>query len=212
MAHIKEIESEKIRVAIWSINEDIEELKKLLNSERIAKKIEERYSSVKRQREQFVSHLLVKHLFGEAKEIKHHESGAPYIEANSKHISISHSRKSIALAVSDKNIGIDIEERDRKQLSLIKKFTTPTEQEWIASVGNTKEQQLIAELIWSAKEAIYKLAGIEGLSFENDIEISPFNITPATTTFTASYLNKKCSCTFQLIENELLVICSEKKR
>ena len=205
MALTKEIKTENYTISIWQITENLEELKTMLNNAEITEKIEAKYSNTKRQSEQLVSHLIIKHLIGRAEEIKHRSNGAPYIQDKEKHISISHSRKSVAVAISNTPIGIDIEECSRKQYALYKRYTTPTEQEWIENTSNTTTQQQIAEIIWSAKEAIYKLANIEGLLFESEIEITPFTPTNETQ-FKATYRNTPCTCQLSVDGSELLVV------
>ena len=201
MALAEVIKTECADIAIWHKTETTAELKEILNEEDIINNIEAQYSNSKRQTEQLISHILIKHLLGEAKEIKHHQNGAPHIDGD-RFISISHSRKSIAVAISSKPIGIDLEEISRKQYSLHKKFTTPNEQLWIESSNN---KQLISAIIWSAKEAIYKLANIEGLLFESEIEITPFNPTEKSN-FKARYRDRVVGCQLSAFSGQLLVV------
>ena len=206
MALIKVIETESTKIAIWQIEEEVEEIKNILDERAIIKNIESNLSNKKRQREQLISHLLVKLIIGEAKEIKHHSNGSPYIDdSENRHISISHSRKSIAVALSKTPIGIDIEEINRKQYQLYKKFTTQSEQKWLEETEDIYTKQLTAAIIWSAKEAIYKLANIEGLLFESEIEITPFNHNTESL-FKATYRGKEVSCQLSVIGNQILVI------
>ena len=207
MALEKVIETNGTSIAIWQVEESIEELSAMLDKS-IVKKIIGRYSNKKRIREQLTSHLLLKELSGKTKEITHLPNGAPQIEGDDRFISISHSRKSIAVAISNKPIGIDIEEINRKQYELHKRFTTPSEQKWIEENSNPHQKQLIAAIIWSAKEAIYKLANIEGLLFESEIEITPFspNEHNQTMQFNATYRNTSCKCELLVVSRQLLVV------
>ncbi|MBR4119596.1 MAG: 4'-phosphopantetheinyl transferase superfamily protein [Bacteroidales bacterium] len=203
MALAEVIKTGCANIAIWHKTETVEELKEILEDNDIFNKIKTSYSNTKRQTEQLISHILIKHLLGQVKEIKHRSNGAPYIEnCENKFISISHSKKSIAVAISEKPIGIDLEEIDRKQYSLHKKFTTTNEQLWIESSDN---KQLISAIIWSAKEAIYKLANIEKLLFESEIEIAPFNPTKESN-FIATYRGKVVNCQFSSGSCQLLVV------
>lgn len=207
MALEKVIETNGTSIAIWQVEESIEELRTMLDMS-IVKKIIGRYSNEKRIREQLTSHLLLKELSGKTKEITHLPNGAPQIEGDDRFISISHSRKSIAVAISNKPIGIDIEEINRKQYELHKRFTTPSEQKWIEENSNPHQKQLIAAIIWSAKEAIYKLANTEGLLFESEIEITPFSPTEQNQTmqFNATHRNTPCKCELLVVGCQLLVV------
>ena len=206
MALIKEIKTDSAKIAIWQIAEGINELKELIKESSIIEQIEAQYNNPKRQREQLISHILIMHLLGEAKAIKHHANGMPYIDGCSDlFISISHSRKNIAVAISTTPIGIDLEEIDRKQYSLLKKYASQTEQNWVESNQDATKKQLISAIIWSAKEAIYKLANTEGLLFGSEIEITPFN--PNTeNSFLATYRNTPCKCDLLVISDQLLVV------
>lgn len=205
MALIYNITLKTYSLAIWEISESSEELSKELDSPSIIQKIFNEVQTEKRRKERITAHIILKELLGEEKEIKHDANNAPYIEDSNLHISISHTNSMVAVAISNNPIGIDIEDRERKQLQLSHKFTTKQEKEWIDNCKTIKDKQLISEVIWSAKEAIYKLANIKGLLFESEIEIAPF-IPQTETTFKATYLNKSTTNHLLLRNNELLVV------
>jgi phosphopantetheinyl transferase len=98
--------------------------------------------------------------------ILYQPSGRPYFSTVNLALSISHSKDFIALASSAVSIGIDIEEKDRDAARIINKFAS--EDEKVLCTDNPKEWYL---QLWCAKEAIYKLAGRENLSFKNEISI-----------------------------------------
>jgi phosphopantetheinyl transferase len=98
--------------------------------------------------------------------ILYHSSGRPYFSANELALSISHTKDFIALASAVFPIGIDIEQKDRDAARIINKFAR--EDEKVLCTDNLKGWYL---QLWCAKEAIYKLVGIENLSFKNEIHI-----------------------------------------
>jgi phosphopantetheinyl transferase len=113
--------------------------------------------------------LGVRHLRNQLKiksPILYHSSGRPYLSANELALSISHTKDFIALASAVFPIGIDIEQKDRDAARIINKFAR--EDEKVLCTDNPKEWYL---QLWCAKEAIYKLVGIENLSFKNEIHI-----------------------------------------
>lgn len=205
MALIYNISLKAYSLAIWEISESTEELSKKLDSPSILQNILNEVKTEKRLKERITAHIVLKDLLGENKEIKHDTNNAPYIENSNLHISISHTNSMVAVAISNKPIGIDIEDRKRKQLQLYHKFTTKQEKEWIDNCKTIEEKQLTAEVIWSAKEAIYKLANIKGLLFESEIEIIPFS-PKSENNFKASYLNTETSNHLFLMDNALLVV------
>ena len=113
--------------------------------------------------------LGVRHLRNQLKinsPILYHSSGRPYFSTNELALSISHTKDFIALASAVFPIGIDIEQKDRDAARIINKFAS--EDEKVLCTDNPKEWYL---QLWCAKEAIYKLVGIENLSFKNEIHI-----------------------------------------
>ena len=113
--------------------------------------------------------LGVRHLRNQLKiksPILYHSSGRPYFSANELALSISHTKDFIALASAVFPIGIDIEQKDRNAARIINKFAR--EDEKVLCTANPKGWYL---QLWCAKEAIYKLVGIENLSFKNEIHI-----------------------------------------
>ena len=85
----------------------------------------------------------------------YNEYGAPYIEGG-PHFSISHCKTGIAVAVSEKPIGIDIEAIRTLKPELMRKTMSPNEQQRITS--STKPEEEFIRL-WTQKEALVKLQG-----------------------------------------------------
>jgi len=98
--------------------------------------------------------------------ILYHHSGRPYFSALEKALSISHTNEYIALSCAAFPIGIDIEQKDRDATKIINKFAIEDEKNLCADQPKEWHLQL-----WCAKEAIYKLLGLENLSFKNEIHI-----------------------------------------
>lgn len=87
--------------------------------------------------------------------IDHRPDGAPFITGREDlHISISHSRHLVAVAIdASRRIGIDIEEPRPRQLERVaERFLTPAEH----AVYGTDDEALL--LAWTKKEAAYKIA------------------------------------------------------
>ena len=207
----KRIKAFECTIIIWEIKETIEELRELLNDKTIETLIKNKYSNEKRQREQLIVHVILKRIFGEGIRVMHRASGAPYLKyfdgtEEDSQISISHSDKSVAVAISDYPVGIDIEKIERNQLELIDKYTTPEEKEWINSFEKEEDKRFISSVVWSAKEAMYKLADIEGLSFVEDIKVRPFK-PKKTVQFLGSFKEENVpTCTYFREDDEILVV------
>ena len=99
------------------------------------------------------------------------QRGKPYFEGSSLHFSISHSKNHAFCALSDRPVGIDAEELDRK--------ISPRLAEKILSQGEklrydtAKDKHLALLKFWVLKEASVKLTG-EGLQgYPNHTDFDP---------------------------------------
>ena len=97
-------------------------------------------------------------------DISYDANGKPKTGIKGVHISISHSAKSVLMGVSHIPIGIDIEEIHPRILRVQSKFLHPEE-----SIHYSYDMIEDLTLLWTIKESAYKLCGISGLNFQNDI-------------------------------------------
>jgi len=104
----------------------------------------------------------------------YNKNGKPTLK-DGKHISITHSFDFSAIVISDKNVGIDIEQQREKIIKIASKFTTETEQIIANTYDPTKAIRLLT-IIWGIKEAIYKFYSTKGLSLKNHIRVFPFGL------------------------------------
>ena len=98
--------------------------------------------------------LMMKKVLGVTEDdiLKYGEHGKPYLE-HGPFFSISHSRKYSVLAVSENEIGIDIEMHENINQRLMERCFTEEEQDFAKmSTDNFR-------LIWTAKEAVLKFLG-----------------------------------------------------
>ncbi|MDO9154975.1 MAG: 4'-phosphopantetheinyl transferase superfamily protein [Paludibacter sp.] len=110
-------------------------------------------------------------LLGKDVLIMYNENGKPYISDSQWNISVSHSKKLIALAVHpSKTVGIDVEYFSDKVQRIYKRFLSPIEQEELFSDNDTEKLMIV----WSAKEALYKIIGKEAVDFAQQLRIFPF--------------------------------------
>lgn len=113
--------------------------------------------------------------------LDHYPSGVPFLEGESTRISISHTKHILVVATLPSTpevdlstfntrtaLGVDVEEKGREQVLKIRdKFLSQDELNLIAD--DDIESNIIA---WTAKEALYKAALIEGLEFKTRIHIT----------------------------------------
>ncbi|MFI3315749.1 MAG: 4'-phosphopantetheinyl transferase superfamily protein [Rikenellaceae bacterium] len=108
----------------------------------------ERITSPARRREFVFTRALLSNI-AQGEDIVYLENGAPILQSEKYHISISHSSLAVAIMISDFECGIDIELLNRNFKRVAKKYITPSD------APAQSDYELAA--VWAAKEAIYKL-------------------------------------------------------
>jgi len=104
------------------------------------------------------------------------EHNKPFFTNDDRHMSISHSKDRFAMLISNSNCGVDIQHFTEKINIIAKKFVTEKEELILAEMPSLDRYHLI----WSAKEAIYKIYGRRQLDFRKHIKLTS---APNTTTF-----------------------------
>jgi len=187
------IESERVTILVWEITETLEEL--IVLGENINTS---NHTSEKRKKEHLTSRLLVNEIHP-TNTIIYNEFGAPELD-NGKHISISHSKELVAVIISEKKTGLDIEEISEKSLRLASKF--------VSEKNLIKLNKEKATLIWCIKEAIYKWHQQGGVDFIKDIVIPEFFVKEQGTV-TAYFRKKELNLNSLKINNHYLVyVCN----
>lgn len=98
--------------------------------------------------------------------------GEPYLVPNDFFISISHSFPYASLAISKQRIGIDLEKINPKILKIKHKFLHDNELIW---TNNQNELEYLI-IIWTVKEALYKLHPSKYWSLKKHYEVDYFDI------------------------------------
>lgn len=117
------------------------------------------------------SYRLLGELVGGNVVVEHDANGAPFLkEYPSLHISISHCRGAVAVAVNDAvAVGIDVESRRKIGDGLVGRICTQEEQ---SAIGASSDPTMQFLRFWTRKEAVLKMrrTGIQG--FGSMIEAS----------------------------------------
>ena len=150
------------KLAVWDITEPIEYfVDKLIIQPDVNR-------HPRRQQEQSVYMYLLDYLCGETLHpfLRNDENGKPYIENSSINVTFSHCKNRIACMV-DKNggpVGIDIETIRHNISEISKKFINEND------CSNEKGLEHF-QLIWGAKEVIYKIYSKKQLDFKQNMTI-----------------------------------------
>ena len=151
---------------IWHITENREQLKSLLPYEKTVDA--EKYASITHQKQYLAKQILL-HRNSLDKQFRYLSSGKPVLN-DGQYLSISHSDNFVIIAVSSQPIGIDIEQPNPKLITISSRFKHPDDE-----LPALTEEPVQLQYLWTAKESIYKLAGVSGLSFKNDIRLLTYN-------------------------------------
>lgn len=101
--------------------------------------------------------------------IRKDEFGKPYLEKYPHHISLSHSFPYVAAQIDHDNpVGIDLEQPREKLLNIASRILSPKE---LQDAGKDVIKHCV---LWSGKEAMFKIHGKGGLHFNNQLNIEPF--------------------------------------
>jgi len=149
-----------------------------LRYERLKKKIESSvfslsdyfYSMSNRNRQ--IEWLSIRSLLldmGVKSDIFYDTHGKPHLYEGAKHLSISHSKKSIAVSLhQEQEHGIDLQYITPKIINIKNKFLTQEE----LSMLNDENDPITLTVLWSMKEALFKSYGKKDIFLKEHIRLS----------------------------------------
>ena len=160
-----------LAVAVWKVDETVEQLRSMFRDFSIYEESFSRFSAEKRKQEWLAVRVLLKELLGEEKKIAYLPSGKPYLEDGSVRISFSHTVGYVAVALHPSaEVGVDIEQYGTRVQRVASRFIR--EDEKISVASGDEVYGLL--LHWSAKETMFKLMEEEAVDFIDHLHIQPF--------------------------------------
>lgn len=170
-------------IHLWSVTENVDELAALCRDHGIDTGAMPACKAVGRRTEIMVEHLLLWMIYGKPVELCHTPQGRPYVPDSGKHLSITHTKGLVCVAVnSSHDVGIDVEKRGRRVLKVRERFLNEIEQQFIRH--DDAEATLVA---WTAKEALYKVAMNPEATMRDHFVLDAFEPVPGRMlTFTAT--------------------------
>ena len=169
--------SNNTKLYLWKITEKLEVLIKDVKLKDSSVKRLESMKSISHQKGFLAVRKLLQHIDYSDFDLYYDEFGKPNIKPQgchfrAKNISISHSHDFSAIAISEKNIGIDIEILKDKIVKIAPKFMDITNIEELSNDDKIKK----ATVVWGIKESIFKIKNEKGISFPNHIFEENFKI------------------------------------
>ena len=127
-----------------------------------------RFQNDRRRREHLAWRRVVRSELGRGVVIDYNEVGAPVVDVPNTHISVAHGGERVAVAIADEPVGVDIESLDRNYVRVKSRFMSAAEE-------TLSEMEEWPAVVWTAKEAIYKLYGQREVDLTEDIRIMAFD-------------------------------------
>jgi 4'-phosphopantetheinyl transferase len=113
---------------------------------------------------------MIKNSFGKEYQLDYDEFGKPQLRGGIGFVSLSYCKNWIAIGFSKKaEIGIDVEHKRKQLENIAPRFMNASElEEWQQS----SRKQDYLQLVWGAKEALYKVYGRKQLVFRENLLVS----------------------------------------
>ncbi|MBK3518168.1 4'-phosphopantetheinyl transferase family protein [Carboxylicivirga marina] len=198
--------AEKHQVAVWRIDESVEELLGLVDITDADKKVLDAFKLEKRKKEWLASRLLLQKLIGQYPHIVYNSNGKPQLQGDQRFISISHTNRYAAVSVSQEPTALDIEICSGRVDKVANRFVHNDEQTYIKAGERTQ----FLTVLWCAKEALYKYYDIYGVVFKEQFRVKPFQLGKTgklDCTFIHEARTKENSLTFEINDEYTLVYC-----
>ncbi|MEP2773497.1 MAG: 4'-phosphopantetheinyl transferase superfamily protein [Fulvivirga sp.] len=166
--------SEDRHVCIWHVDESFDELLQQLSPNHDDLELLTSFRNSKKQLEWLAGRLTLKHLCQildiEYNGIIKDEHGKPSLRGHNYEISLTHSFPYVASIIDVKlPVGIDLEQPREKILRIAHKFLSSKELDFC------KNNIILLNAAWCAKEALYKIYGKKGLIFNEHIALEPYD-------------------------------------
>jgi len=198
----------------WKITETISELRGLVRLSEEELRIFHSFRKDKRKLEILASRALLQSIIPES-HIKYVNKN-PTLEGSDEEISISHSGEKVLIQLKEKDelVGVDIQMISEQTIRIKHKFLHESEQ--ILIEKHKKDNLLLTNLFWSAKESVFKaFASIstseEVIEFKTQIIFEAINF--RTKKITGSFIESDNTVNFEIglyVEDEFVVTWFDK--
>ncbi len=155
----------------WKIDEDFDTLFRSVALKDVSLARLEQMKSESHQKGFLAVRMLLHHLGYNDYDLYYDDSGKPHLN-DGKAISISHSNDFSCIAISNQNIGVDLEILKEKTLKIAPRFMNVKHLENLS----TTEQLKKATVVWGIKESVFKIKNLVGISFMDHIFEDSFSL------------------------------------
>ena len=170
MALVVKIEDGDLRLAFWQLTEDVNALVSSALFTDDDRKEFQLLHHEKRKREFVASRAALRIGLENTAPVLYEPNGKPYLSSSA--MSMSHCLPIAGALTHPSHAGFDIQFPDQKLYTIRHRFAHTDE---LAAALKSSNELDYLTLLWSAKEAVFKVFG-EQLTFASDIIIRPFKI------------------------------------
>lgn len=205
MAFHKSIELKpNTKAYFWKIDEEYNSLFRSVILKDISLTRLEQMKSESHQKGFLAVRMLLQHLGYNDYDLHYDEYGKPHLK-DGQHISISHSNGFSCIAISDQNIGIDLEILKEKTLKIAPRYMDVKHLQYLSK----KDQLIKATIVWGIKECVFKVKNQVGISFLDHIFEDEFSLADKKAAVQLHFENKieHFSIVFDSIE-EYIFVCA----
>lgn len=187
---------------LWEVSESLLELSNIHLSKASKMKLKKLQNIQDKKNFLALRHLLLKKGYRD-NSLKYQKNGKPYL-SDKNYLSISHSFDKVALVFSKFPVGLDVEKKREKLLRVKEKFL---KKEYTFLTSKKELEQLL--VIWCAKESLYKLYGMAGVSLKEHMEVLPFSFKDSFVfvDFIHLRISQKHKVFFGFIDNFCWAVC-----
>ena len=165
------------KLGIWEIKEEASDLKwELRWGQEDIKQFAAFANAHQRGMHWLASRVLLRRMLNTDKfiDLGRDEDGKPVLNNFPQKLSISHSGDRVAVMLSNRECGADIELMKPNVEIVAKKFIS--EEEWNCLGVDMRQEQIY--IFWCAKEALYKMYGKRKIDFRKNLYLFPFEWQP----------------------------------
>ncbi len=172
MPLLEKITDQSATMGIWQMSETLPELEAMYAIKDEEKSVYEAFKNDRRRKEWLTTRILLSELVDHEVEIKHRESGKPYLADSSACISITHTIGYVGIRLASHPVALDMEYHSPRVLKIMNRFIGEREEKFI----DPADPITSALIIWSAKETIFKLFDFQEVQFDEHIYIKRLKI------------------------------------
>ena len=190
----------KTKLYLWDVEERLTDLQQAVVLTPQQQESLDAIRNEKGKKNFLATRLLLKNIGYTPTALFYDPNGKPFL-SDGKQISISHSFNKVAVIISDRKVGVDIEKKREKIVAIAHKFT-----QWNFRTASFSLESIIQKLTmtWCAKEVGFKIHGNPEFTL-NDVKVRDFFPTDSSTEILVG--RGKYEVNFIFIEDYVLGYC-----